>query len=227
MTMGGGGIRLTILPIGRGRLKVQPIVPTITEPCMASMSTLPRQSGPEAGGGPAYDLVVMAASAGGFSALTQILGGLPADFGAAVVVVQHRSTREPNLLVPLLARRSPLRVTAVTEGEGLRPGVVYIAPPDLHAVVRPDHRLALTDGRKISFVRSSANPLFASAAAALGNRVIAVVLTGSGCDGTDGVQAIRTAGGLVIVQNPATAAHASMPLAAIRSGAVDYVLPGS
>lgn len=192
---------------------------------MPLTSTLPRESAPGSSGRPAYDLVVLAASAGGVGALTRVLGGLPPDFGAAVVVVLHRSSREPNLLVPVLARCTPLRVKAVAEGEALRPGVVYVAPPHLHAVIRPDHRLALTDGRRIRFVRSSANPLFESAAAALGGRVIAVVLTGSGCDATDGVQAVRSSGGRVIAQDPVTAAFASMPLTAIRSGAVDFVLP--
>ena len=81
------------------------------------------------------------------------------------------------------------------------------------------------DGYKIRHVLSSANPLFESAAYSLGGRVIAVVLTGSGLDGTDGVQTVKGMGGRVIVQDPVTAAFASMPLAAINTGAVDAVLP--
>lgn len=175
--------------------------------------------------GPAYDLVVLAASAGGLAALRQILAGLPPGFPAALVVVQHRSTRHPRLLAPLLAKRSPLEVREITPGEALRPGIVYLAPPDLHAVVEPDRTLALRDGRRIKFLLSSANPLFESAAAVLGGRVIAVVLTGCGSDATDGVQAVKAAGGTVIAQDEATSEHFSMPRAAIRSGAVDHVLP--
>lgn len=174
---------------------------------------------------PAYDLVVLAASAGGLPALLRILAGLPAGFPAALVVVQHRSTRHPSLLARVLARRSPLEVREITPGETLRPGIVYLAPPNLHAVVESDLTLALRDGRKIKFLLSSANPLFESAAAALGGRVIAVVLTGGGSDATDGVQAVKAAGGTVIAQDEATSQHFSMPRSAIRTGTVDHVLP--
>ena len=92
-------------------------------------------------------------------------------------------------------------------------------------VVKPERTLALRDGHKIRFLLSSANPLFESAAAVLGPRVIAVVLTGSGSDASDGVRAVKAAGGAVIAQDQATSQHFSMPREAIRTGAVDYVLP--
>jgi two-component system chemotaxis response regulator CheB len=80
------------------------------------------------------------------------------------------------------------------------------------------------DGQRIKFLRSSANPLFESAAQVLGDRVIAVVLTGGGSDGTDGVQAVKSMGGIIIAQDPEQAQHPDMPLSAIRTGVVDYVL---
>jgi RimJ/RimL family protein N-acetyltransferase len=135
-----------------------------------------------------YDMVVIAASVGGVGALRTLLSALSADFPVTVAVVQHRTARQPNLLAKLLGRHAPLAVTMAEESATMRPGTVYLAPPDSHLIVRDDGSLGLVDGRKLRHVRSSANPLFSSAAAALRGRVIAVVLTGGGCYATDGVQ---------------------------------------
>lgn len=170
-------------------------------------------------------VVVMAASSGGVAALSRVLGGLPGDFPLPVAIVQHRSDALPNLMAEVLARAGPLPVKSAEEGEVLRRGMVYVAPPDRHMVMRTDGSVAFMDGRRIRYVRSSANPLFESAAQGLDGGVIGVVLTGYGADGTDGVQAIRAAGGTVIAQDPATAAQGGMPASAIRTGAVDYVVP--
>jgi two-component system chemotaxis response regulator CheB len=138
-------------------------------------------------------------------------------------VVLHRGEASVNT-AKVLARKCALPVRNAEQGESLRPGIVYLAPPQRHLVVRGDRTLHLMDGRKIKHLRSSANPLFESAAYALAGRVIAVVLTGGGSDGTDGVQTVRGMGGVVIAQDPATAGSPSMPQIAIRTGAVDYVL---
>jgi two-component system chemotaxis response regulator CheB len=92
-------------------------------------------------------------------------------------------------------------------------------------MVDADLRVALADGRKIRGVLSSANPLFESAARALPSRVIAVVLTGYDRDGTDGVQAVKRSGGIVIAQDEATSESFGMPRSAIETGCVDRVLP--
>jgi two-component system chemotaxis response regulator CheB len=118
-----------------------------------------------------------------------------------------------------------LNIKSAERGERLAAGKVYIAPPDFHLVIAPDHTLEFVDGRRIKFLRSSANPLLESAAQVLGNRVIAVVLTGGGSDATDGVQAVKSMGGVVIAQDPVQAQHPGMPLSAIQTGAVDYILP--
>jgi len=172
-----------------------------------------------------YELVVIAASAGGVKALEQLLSALPADFPVPIAVVQHRTTREPNLLARVLGRHTPLIVKTAEQSEAMHPGTVYLAPPDLHLTVGEDQRLALTDGHRIRHVMSSANPLFASAAAVFGSRVIAVVLTGSGRDATDGVQTVKTRGGIVIAQDRATSTMFAMPRSAIETGCVDRVLP--
>ena len=170
-------------------------------------------------------LVVLAASAGGLHALSVVLGGLPADFPAALIVVQHRLPRHDDGLIEILRARTALSVRDANPRRRLRPGVVHVAPPNLHVQVLPGAMLALDDGPPIEHVRPSANILFASAAAALGEAVIAVVLTGRGSDGADGVRAVRGAGGVVIAQDPATAEAAGMPLAAIATGCVAQIAP--
>lgn len=172
-----------------------------------------------------YDLIAVASSAGGLAALIRILPGLPADLPAPLIIVQHRGARHPEMLPKILRRSSALPVKLAEQGELLKAGTIYVAPADYHLVVRPDRTLQLTDGKRIKHVLSSANPLFESAAEVLKNRVIGVVLTGSGSDATDGVQAIKARGGVVIAQNPEEAEHPGMPASAIRSGAVDYVVP--
>ena len=173
-----------------------------------------------------YELVALAASAGGIAALGEILHALPADFEIPLVVILHRGVTNPSVLPRVLTRFAPeRRIKAAEPGEPINPGMVYVAPPDLHLIVAPDRTLRFVDGRRIKFVLSSANPLFESAARVLEGHVIAVVLTGGGSDATDGVQAVKNMGGIVIAQDPEQAQHASMPRSAISSGAVDYVLP--
>jgi two-component system chemotaxis response regulator CheB len=110
-------------------------------------------------------------------------------------------------------------------GDAVAPGRVYIARPDLHLVITPQREFAYHDGSRIRLLYSSANPLLESASGALGGRVIAVVLSGTGSDATDGVQAVKASGGRVIVQDEASAEYWDMPRAAVQSGAVDLVLP--
>lgn len=172
-----------------------------------------------------FDLALIAASAGGIPALQDFLSKLPADFPIPIAVVLHRSQTRAPILVNILGKRCALDVKVAEEGEVLRAGTVFLAPARAHLVLRPSLQFHLMDGRKIKYVHSSANPLFESAAYALDGRVIAVVLTGSGTDGTNGVQTVKGMGGVVLVQDPASSAYSSMPLSAIGTGAVDHVLP--
>lgn len=139
-------------------------------------------------------------------------------------MVQHRTQHLPDLLPKVLGRRSTLPVKRAEPGEPILPGRVYLAPIEKHLVVQPDRTFAFRDGRRIRYVLSSANPLFTTAAEALGP-VIGVVLTGKGADAPDGVQSIKAAGGIVIAQDQATAEHFEMPKSAIATGAVELVLP--
>jgi two-component system chemotaxis response regulator CheB len=173
---------------------------------------------------PPYDIVAIAASAGGVFALTEILGKLPADFPAAVVVVQHLDPRHRSLMPQIFGRRSNLPVYQAIESMEVQPGSVYLAPPDRHMLINRDGTISLTQTELVNFVRPSADLLFESVAAAYGERAIAVVLTGAGKDGSMGVTAIKKRGGTVIVQDEATSEFFGMPGAAIRTGLVDFVL---
>jgi two-component system chemotaxis response regulator CheB len=166
--------------------------------------------------GSAFDVVALAASAGGVRALLTLVASLPAGLPAALVLVQHLDPKH----------RSPrLPVGEATDGQVLRAGALVIAPPDRHLLVQAGLVLRLTSTSLVSCVRPAADVLFASVAAVCARRALAVVLTGSGHDGTAGVRAIKQAGGWVIIQDPASAEFPSMPLAALRTGCVDRVLP--
>lgn len=174
---------------------------------------------------PGFDIVALAASAGGLNALTHVLAALPADFPAAIVVVQHLDRRHRSLMADILSRRTRVQVAEATEGDSVRPGVAYIAPSDRHLLVNANRRISLTQTELVHFVRPSADLLFESTAASFRERAIAVVLSGSGHDGAMGVRAIKKMGGTVIVQEAANAEFRGMPDAALATGLADFVLP--
>jgi len=173
----------------------------------------------------AYNVVGIAASQGGLSAIRSILSTLPPDFPAALVVVQHLYPHCPSYMASLLSQETALQVKQAQSGEVLRPGVVYTPVPDRHLLVSADGTLCLTDGPKVNFARPAADKLFISLASTYRSRAIAVVLTGRESDGKLGVLAVKRQGGMVIAQDPATCTCASMPQAAIDTGKVDVVLP--
>jgi two-component system, chemotaxis family, protein-glutamate methylesterase/glutaminase len=172
-----------------------------------------------------FELVVVASSAGGVQALTKLVSDLPAEFGLAVVVVQHLDPRHRSLLVDILARRSRLPVEQVDDGTKMVPGTVYVAPPGSHVLVNADGTLSLSHAELVNFVRPSADLLFESAAASFTDKVIAVILTGTGEDGASGALAVHEMGGTVLAQDEGSSEFFGMPRAAIATGAVDFVLP--
>jgi two-component system, chemotaxis family, protein-glutamate methylesterase/glutaminase len=173
----------------------------------------------------AYNIVALAASAGGLKAISQVLSGLPANFAASIVVVQHLDRQHKSLMANILSRRTLLTVKQAEQGDCLKPGNVYIAPPNQHLLVNPDGTLNLTQSKLVHFVRPCADLLFESVAATYQEKAIAVVLTGMGKDGIMGVQAIHRMGGKVIAQNQETSMYFSMPRTAINTGKVDFILP--
>ena len=172
-----------------------------------------------------FDIIALASSAGGLKALSEVLGALPAQFPAALVVVQHLDPRHRSLMADILGRRTAIRVREAVDGELVRPGTAHIAPPDRHLLVNSDGSMSLTKTELVHFLRPSADLLFESVAASYRERAIAVVLSGTGSDGSMGVKAIKTTGGTVIVQDRRSAEFSGMPEAAERTGLADFILP--
>ncbi len=172
------------------------------------------------------DIIVIGASAGGIDALRTLLGGLPGDLEAAVFVVMHVAADSPGILPRILQESCPLPVEHARDGEEIRRGRVYVAPPDCHLLVERD-RVRVSRGPKENLCRPAIDPLFRSAAYVFGPRVVGVVLTGRLDDGTAGLWAVKRRGGAALVQDPEEATYPSMPRSAIRYVEVDEVVPVS
>ena len=168
-------------------------------------------------------LVVVGASAGGVAALLALSASLPRNFPAPVLIVLHIGAN-PSVLPSLLSAHGNNPAVHAEEGQRLRDGVLYVAPPDQHMLVEDD-RIRLSHGPKEHHTRPAIDPLFRSAALAHGRAVIGVLLTGRLDDGSAGLKAIKDCGGLAVVQDPADAEHPSMPASALRAVEVDRCVP--
>lgn len=169
------------------------------------------------------DVIVIGASLGGVQALRELCIGLPAELPAVVGVVLHRSPWHRIDLGSLYGRGARIRVREATVHEALQPGTVYLAPPDRHMLFGAT-RIALSRGPKVHFVRPAVDVLFNSAAASFGRRVAGVLLTGGGSDGAQGLVAIKQHDGITLVQQPAEARDATMPLTGIMKDSPDAVV---
>jgi len=169
------------------------------------------------------DIIVIGASMGGVEALTKLAKQLPAGLPAALFIVQHISPDATSMLPDILNRAGPLPAKAAEDGETIRHGRIYVAPPNRHLLVKHDH-VRLSSGPHENRTRPAIDPLFRSAAIAYGARVVGVVLTGLLDDGTAGLLAIKRCGGLAVVQSPEDALYPDMPQNALDSVAVDNCL---
>jgi two-component system chemotaxis response regulator CheB len=170
------------------------------------------------------DVVVIGTSAGGVTALLALAKMLPADFPAPIFVVLHVSPDSPSIMPELLNSVSALPAKHPKNGEVVRPGVIYLAPPDHHLLLEED-RVLVTRGPKENRFRPSIDALFRSAAYTYGSRVIGVVLTGYLDDGTSGLWSVRRMGGLAIIQDPHDAEQPAMPTNALEFVEADYLVP--
>src|SRR5256714_5004825 len=157
------------------------------------------------------DLVVVGSSAGGVEALSILVSTLPADFPAPIVLAQHLDPNRPSSLDGILQRRTQLSIDVVNSRTHLQPGKIYVVPANRHVTI--DDSYVEVQGDHNKRPRPSVDLLFSSAAEVYGERLIAVILTGSGSDGAAGAVDVKNAGGTVIVQDPQTARYPSMPLA--------------
>jgi len=168
-------------------------------------------------------VVGIGASAGGLEALEHLFANMPVETGMAFVVIQHLSPDFKSLMGELLARKTALPIHRAHDGMEVEPDAVYLIPPKKDMIIA-NRRLLLTDKDPKQLVTLPIDHFFRSLAHDLGDRAIAVVLSGTGSDGSRGIRDVHEAGGLVIVQTPESAKFDGMPNSARQTGAVDLVL---
>ncbi|WP_224372241.1 chemotaxis protein CheB [Hyalangium versicolor] len=170
------------------------------------------------------DAVVLGTSAGGVEALSVLLPALPRTFRAAILIVMHLPRDRPSLLVDIFQGKCQLPVREAQDKEQVQPGTVSFAPPDYHLLVDEGPTLALSVDDPVHYSRPSIDVLFESAADVYGPRLAGIILTGANADGAQGLQTVRAAGGVTVVQRPDTAQVSLMPQSALNRGPADFVL---
>ena len=170
------------------------------------------------------EAVVLGASAGGFEALLAVLKELPANYPMPMAIVLHLPDNHDSRLAELFGFRLRLKVREARDKEILEPGTVYFAPPGYHLLVEADRSFSLSCEERVSYARPSIDVLMLSAADAYGDALCAVLMTGANYDGAAGLSGMQLAGGLAVVQDPATAEVPTMPEAAIRRMTPDFIL---
>ena len=187
------------------------------EPVPEQVSRRPAAA-PTSGG-----MVVIGASTGGPLALRELLANLPANFPGGILVVQHMPASFTGVLAARLNRQVRLSVREARDGDLLEAGLVLVAPGDYHLLVRPDGHVELSRGPEIGGNRPSVDVTMQSAAQVFGPRTRAVVLTGMGHDGTQGLVAVRSKGGTTFAQDAASCVVNGMPQRAVDAGVVDHI----
>lgn len=176
-------------------------------------------------GGTPRVLVAIGASTGGPTAVEEVLCGLPPDLDVGIVITQHMQAGFTLSFANRLNSRCAFTVKEADHGDALRTGLALVAPGDYHMVVTPGHRVALNQDPPVHYVRPAVDVMMISAAEVYGPRIVGVILTGMGRDGSGGMAAIKKAGGRTIVQDEETSVIFSMPNAVIVAGYADEVVP--
>jgi two-component system, chemotaxis family, protein-glutamate methylesterase/glutaminase len=170
------------------------------------------------------EVVLIGASAGGMNALRRLLPLLPGVFPCPVVIVQHVHPEQDTFMAEYFNSLCALTVKEAEEKEELVPCFCYLAPPDYHLLIELDRTFSLSTEEKVNHSRPSIDVLLESASVAFGPGAMAVMLTGASRDGAAGLAAVRSNGGLAVVQDPSTAEYPLMPQAALDTAGADYVL---
>ena len=172
---------------------------------------------------PVGRIIAIGASAGGIHTLREFLPQLPVIPNCCLLIVIHLAPAHKSFLPDVLRRCGPWNVEQAQDGETIRAGVVYIAPPDLHLVLS-GNRLQLLSSAHVRMQRPSVDVLFNSVAEERGAAAIGVLLSGAGRDGSDGLRSLKKLGAWTIVQDPAEAMFPSMPFHGIETGCADFVM---
>lgn len=168
--------------------------------------------------------IVIGGSAGSLAVVMRIVPLLREDMDVSVLIVMHRMASTEEVLLDVLAAKTSFEVKEVDDKDELRRGVVYIAPADYHVLVEKDGSMTLDDSEKVNFSRPSIDVTFESAAEACGSSLVCVLLSGANADGVAGLKKVKEKGGLVIIQDPATADFPFMPRKATEQVQADLLL---
>lgn len=171
-----------------------------------------------------FPIVALGASAGGLEAFEQFFKKLPSQTNAAFVVISHLDPKHASIMTQLVSRFTEMPVREASDGVEVEPGHIYVIPPNRDLSIFHG-RLQLTEQDKSAGARMPIDFFLRSLAEDSGDRAAAVILSGTGSDGTLGLRAVQGGGGAVFVQDPASARYDGMPRSAIRTGLADHVLP--
>lgn len=163
-----------------------------------------------------FECIVIGVSAGGMTAMQQILPFLPKDFPLPIIIVQHLHPHQSNYHIQFFNKKCKIPVKEAQEKENIRPGIIYFAPANYHLLVEYDRTFSLSVDRKVNYSRPSIDVLIESAIEVYRNKLIGIILTGANNDGAKALMTLTLSGGCSIVQNPKTAEVDAMPKNAIN-----------
>jgi two-component system chemotaxis response regulator CheB len=161
------------------------------------------------------ELIVIGGSAGSLSVVMKIIRLLKKEMNFAIVIVFHRKQSEDDTLIEILGKRTDFRVKEADDKDDITPGVIYVAPADYHLLIEKNKVITLDDSEKVNYSRPSIDVTFESAADVFGDRLVCILLSGANADGAEGLKKAKSAGALVVVQDPATAEVPFMPAQAL------------
>jgi two-component system, chemotaxis family, protein-glutamate methylesterase/glutaminase len=171
-----------------------------------------------------FKCIVIGVSAGGMRALNKLLPVIPLEFPIPIVIVQHIHKSSTGFYIESLNSKCHITVKLAENNETLKSGFAYFAPPDNHVQITEEHKILLTKDEKVNYSRPAIDVLFNSASEIFEKNLLGIILTGANYDGTEGMEAIKQAGGFTIAQNPIDAEYPVMPKSAVDSGKIDLIL---